>query len=129
MSEVIKKLDGVNEQIQKENVKLDPLEEITPVNDLPIISMDFDNEKIVQYHEIPTIIHDDEFFDKICEEARKDIPKEELFNWWLVEALKETIAKAERGELDEEIKKLKETEKLDVIQPDECCGGGCCREH
>ena len=36
-------------------------------------------------------IKDEEFFKKTCDQARIDIPDEELFNWWINEALKESV--------------------------------------
>ena len=36
-------------------------------------------------------IDDKEWYQKTCQKARLEIPDEEVFNWWMNEALKETI--------------------------------------
>ena len=50
----------------------------------------------ITMHQMQLDIDNDVWFNKICDEARKEIPNEEVFNWWFNEALKETIGKIEK---------------------------------
>ena len=61
---------------------------------LPIIRLDFENSKEVVYCNVPAEV-DDDFFKKTVDQARKEVPDDVIFSWWLTEALKETIEKLE----------------------------------
>lgn len=66
----------------------------------------------VTYVKMEITIPDEEWFDKICEEARQEIPKEELFNWWFNTAMKETIERKEKELEESGAIEVKESEDL-----------------
>lgn len=47
--------------------------------------------KKTTYYTAECIVEDDAFYRKCCDQARKLITDEALFNWWLVTALEETV--------------------------------------
>ena len=43
------------------------------------------------FHNFEVTMDSEDRFDEICAQARLDIPKEELFNWWVNNALRQSI--------------------------------------
>ena len=62
-------------------------------SDFPIIEMKENGKQT--YYNYEVTVSEDGWYDKICEEARSEIPKEELFNWWVNNALRQTIKQIE----------------------------------
>jgi len=44
-------------------------------------------------------IEDDDFYKMVCDQARKEIPDDKLFEWWFRKALEETVTRLETKKL------------------------------
>ena len=57
--------------------------------------------KKTTYYTGEVFVEDDAFYKKCCDQARKEITDEALFNWWLVTALEETVKAREAARINE----------------------------